>query len=67
MPGCNPTLFIVIPDEMQNGSFDSDSYRPTSDEIEQYLKNLKDNGGCQGVDALLTGHPMDSRITQVGK
>jgi pyridoxal/pyridoxine/pyridoxamine kinase len=49
------------------GSFDSDSYRPTSDEIEQYLKNLKDNGGCQGVDALLTGHPMDSRITQVGK
>ena len=46
--GCNPTLFIVVPEEMQNGSFDHDSYRPAVDEIEKYLKQLKATGQCQG-------------------
>ena len=46
--GCNVTLFIVIPEEMLNGPFDSDSYRPSSEEIEQYLEQLKATGQCQG-------------------
>ena len=46
-PGCNPTLFIVVPQERQNCPFNSDSYRPTNDETEKYLKFLKDNGQCQ--------------------
>ena len=45
-PGCNPTLFIVVPEGMQNCSFDSVSYRPTAATIEKYLKNLKYNGQC---------------------
>ena len=46
-PGCNPTLYIVIPEEMLNGPFDSDSYRPSSEEIEIFLKKLKDSGHCR--------------------
>ena len=46
-PGCNPTLYIVIPEGMQNGRFDSDSYRPSSEEIEIFLKKLKDSGQCR--------------------
>ena len=29
-PGCNVTLFIVVPEDRKNEVFDSDSYRPTS-------------------------------------
>ena len=47
-PGCYVTLFIVVTKECQQGPFDSDSYRPSSEEIEKYLKNLKENGQCQG-------------------
>jgi hypothetical protein len=46
-PGCNVTLFIVIPKEMINGPFDSDSYRPSSGETEIFLKKLKDGGQCR--------------------
>ena len=46
-PGCNPTLFIVIPEDRQNRLFGSDSYRPSTDEIEKYLKQLKDIGQCR--------------------
>jgi hypothetical protein len=48
--GCNPTLFIVIPQELQNSSFDHDSYRPAEDDIEKYLKQLKDIGACRGCE-----------------
>jgi hypothetical protein len=37
-------LFIVVPEECQNRAFDSDSYRPSSIEIEKHLKHLKDGG-----------------------
>ena len=47
-PGCNVTLFIVVPEDCKNGYFDSDSYRPSSEEIEKYVKQLKDGGKCQG-------------------
>ena len=47
-PGCNPTLYIVIPEEMKNKHFDADSYRPSDIEIELFLKKLKDSGQCQG-------------------
>ena len=47
-PGCNVTLFIVMPEDYQNAYFDSDSYRPSSEEIEKYLKQFKDGGKCQG-------------------
>jgi hypothetical protein len=47
-PGCNPTLFIVIPEDRQSGSFNSDSYRPTRDETEKYIKQLKADGHCRG-------------------
>ena len=47
-PGCNVTLFIVIPEEMQTSPFDSTSYRPTADTIEKYMKQLKDSGQCRG-------------------
>jgi hypothetical protein len=46
--GCNVTLFIVVPEQCQQGPFDSDSYRPSNEEIEKYLKQLKDGGQCQG-------------------
>jgi hypothetical protein len=46
-PGCNVTLFIVIPEEMLNGPFNYDSYRPLNIEIEKYLKHLIDSGQCQ--------------------
>jgi hypothetical protein len=46
-PGCDITFFIVVPEEMQNGSFDSNSYRPAADEIEKYLKQLKGSSQCQ--------------------
>jgi len=47
-PGCNVTLYIVVPEQCQQGPFDSDSYRPSSEEIEKYLKQLKDGRQCQG-------------------
>jgi hypothetical protein len=47
-PGCDIELFIVMPEEMQNGYFDCDSYRPAAGEIENYLKHLKDSGQCRG-------------------
>ena len=46
-PGCNVTLFVVVPEDCQNDYFDSDSYRPTSDEIEKHLKQIKDDGHCR--------------------
>ena len=46
--GCNITLFIVAPQDCQDGTFDSDAYRPGNDEIEKYIKNLKSEGNCQG-------------------
>ena len=46
-PGCNPTLFIVVPDELKDRHFDSDNYRPNEGEIEKYLKYLKDTGQCR--------------------
>ena len=46
-PGCNVTLFIVVPEDRQNDYFDSDSYRPSNIEIEIFLKKLKDSGQCR--------------------
>jgi hypothetical protein len=47
-PGCDITLFIVVPEEMQqSGPFDTDTYRPTDEEIENYLSQLKDSGQCR--------------------
>jgi hypothetical protein len=46
-PGCNVTLFIVVPEDRKNELFDSDSYRPSSVEIEIFLKKLKDGGECR--------------------
>jgi len=31
----------MVPEDRQNGYFDSDSYRPGNDEIEKYIKKLK--------------------------
>jgi hypothetical protein len=45
--GCNPTVFIVVPENMQEGAFDSDSYKPPQDEVEEYLAQLKDRGLCR--------------------
>jgi hypothetical protein len=46
-PGCNPILFILVPEGSQNAPFDTDAYRPTDNEIEKYLKLLKDSGQCR--------------------
>ena len=46
-PGCNPTLFIVVPEDMRNGTFDSASYRPSDDTIEKYIKTVKGDGYCR--------------------
>lgn len=46
--GCNPTLLIVIPEEMQQSFFESDTYKPAEGEIGKYLESLKDTGQCQG-------------------
>jgi hypothetical protein len=40
----------VVPKECQQKPFDSDSYGPTSDEIEKYLKQLKDSGQCRDCE-----------------
>ena len=44
--GCNPTMFIVIPEDCRNGAFISDTYKPDGNDIEKYLKQLKDTGEC---------------------
>jgi hypothetical protein len=36
-----------VPQDCQNGNFDSDSYRPGDDEIEIFLKKLKNGGQCR--------------------
>ena len=46
-PGCNVTLYVVVPEDCQNGYFDSDSYRPSNIEIEIFIKKLKDGGQCR--------------------
>ena len=46
-PGCDITLFIVIPEGPHETPFDYASYRPTEDEIENDLKSLKDTGQCR--------------------
>ncbi|MFY9813111.1 MAG: hypothetical protein WCC72_10080 [Dehalococcoidales bacterium] len=46
-PGCNVTLFIAVPQDCQDGTFDSDTYRPSNVEIEIFLKKLKDDGACR--------------------
>ena len=48
--GCNPTLFIVVPEDLKDGPFDSNSFQPTRDEIDKYLKHLKDNSQCQDCE-----------------
>ena len=40
----------MVPKECQQKPFDSDSYGPTSDEIEKYLKQLKDSGQCRDCE-----------------
>jgi hypothetical protein len=53
--GCNVTLFIVVPKNCQDGTFDSDTYRPSSIKIEIFLKTLKDDGlclNCKGTCAI---------------
>ena len=45
--GCDVSLFIVIPGELQQGHFDHDSYRPTDEEVKEYLKHLKESGQCR--------------------
>jgi hypothetical protein len=46
-PGCNVTLFIVVPEDCKNSYFDADTYRPSALEIEIFLKKLKDGGECR--------------------
>ena len=48
--GCNPTLFIVVPEGSRNAPFDCNSYQPTRDEIDKYLKQLKVNGQCRDCE-----------------
>ena len=45
--GCNPTLFIVMPEDRKDGPFECNSYQPTRDEIDRYLTQLKVNGQCR--------------------
>ena len=45
--GCNVTLFIVIPEDKKGGCFDSDTYKPTQEEIDKYLKYLKESAQCR--------------------
>jgi hypothetical protein len=49
-PGCNVTLFIVVPEDRKDGSFDSSSYQPTRDKIDKFLKQLKDSSQCQDCE-----------------
>ena len=49
-PGCNVTLFIVIPEDRRDSAFDRASYQPTRDEIGKYLKQLKDHGQCRDCE-----------------
>src|SRR5271157_225344 len=53
-PGCNVTLFIVLPEGSRDGPFNSDSYRPSPEEIEKYFKQLKATGQCRGCKGSCT-------------
>ena len=46
-PGCNPTLFVVIPEELRDSHFDSNTYKPVEGAIERYLIELKESGQCR--------------------
>jgi hypothetical protein len=46
-PGCNITLFIAVPEELQQTCFDSDSYKPAEGELVWYLKYIRENGLCR--------------------
>jgi hypothetical protein len=46
-PGCDITLFIVVPEDVKGGYFDTDTYKPVEGEIEKYLKWLKDSSQCR--------------------
>ena len=54
-PGCDVTLFIVVPEEFLSlpedissyQPFNSDTYRPSDSELEKHLKQLKDSGQCR--------------------
>ena len=54
-PGCDVTLFIVVPEEFQSlpadlnsyQPFNSETYRPAEDELEKQIKLLKDTGQCR--------------------
>ena len=63
-PGCNVTLFIVVPEDRKNEVFDSDSYRPASVEIEIFLKKLKDGGTVPGLQRLLRYRLVTRRIRE---
>lgn len=53
--GCEITLFIVVPEEFLSlpkdinsyQPFNSDSYRPAKDELDNYLMLLKNSGQCR--------------------
>jgi hypothetical protein len=45
--GCDISLFIVLTEEQRESSFDTDTHRPSNNEIEKQLKQLKDSGRCQ--------------------
>ena len=63
-PGCNVTLFIAVPQDCQDGTFDSDSYRPSNVEIEIFLKKLKDDGAVSGLQRRLFHRLVTGRIQQ---
>jgi hypothetical protein len=54
-PGCDVTIFIVVPEEFLSvpedinsyHPFNSETYRPAEGELEKYLKQLKESGECQ--------------------
>jgi hypothetical protein len=46
-PGCNISLFIVVPQEQQRAHFESDPCKPGEEELENFLKYLKGSGQCQ--------------------
>ena len=53
--GCNITLLIVTPEHEKGSHFDYVAYKPTHEEMDKYLKYLKESGqctGCQGSCAL---------------
>lgn len=47
LPGCEVTIFVIIPQDKKQTPFNTDTYKPTDEDVSQYLQWMKASGQCQ--------------------